>query len=502
MILRKPYGFLIRHFKFIHLLLFALSFYLTMKVNQILQFYNGFIRGSVSKLDAVSYITNYYIIVIVLSIAICLVVYALMRYKKKPRILYLLFILLYFLTGVMIQISYGGLHTIYISVLEVKTLLLYRDLLRILIVVQYLALIFLIIRGLGFDIKKFNFVKDLEELGEDVSDSEEVEFTVGGTEVAQRKIHRGIRELKYYYLENKAFIYLIIIVLLVIGISMFTVDKEVIHKVYGEKENFSSDNFNFQVVDSYITTRDSKGVMVGDLEHSFVAVRIMISSRVGEKVLEDANIILKTKSNSYSSGVRYANYFSDLGTVYQKQKISGNQLYVFLFSVSNSELSDEMKLIYSDDKVVLLKPVSLDEKSSTKSLNLGNELNLSDTVLGSGTLKFKSYELKDKFSYSYDYEVRGQKFKGEYSIQSGQGLILNVLMESNQLGMDNFSFLSNYATLGYTLDGKDYTSFFYDKTPGNYKDGVYLSVNKDLDKASRIWFSIQIRNKEYKYYLK
>ena len=279
---------------------------------------------------------------------------------------------------------------------------MHRDLLRILIVVQYLALIFLIIRGLGFDIKKFNFVKDLEELGEDVSDSEEVEFTVGGTEVAQRKIRRGIRELKYYYLENKAFIYLIIIVLLVIGISMFTVDKEVIHKVYGEKENFSSDNFKFQVVDSYITTRDSKGAMVGDLEHSFVAVRIMISSRVGEKVLEDANIILKTKSNSYSSGVRYANYFSDLGTVYQKQKISGNQLYVFLFSVSNNELSDEMKLIYSDDKVVLLKPVSLDEKSSTKSLNLGNELNLSDTVLGSGTLKFKSYELKDKFSYSYE----------------------------------------------------------------------------------------------------
>ena len=97
---------------------------------------------------------------------------------------------------------------------------------------------------------------------------------------------------------------------------------------------------------------------------------------------------------------------------------------------------------------------------------------------------------------------KGFEDKEEYSIQSGQGLILNVLMESNQLGMDNFSFLSNYATLGYTLDGKDYTSFFYDKTPGNYKDGVYLSVNKDLDKASRIWFSIQIRNKEYKYYLK
>ena len=117
-------------------------------------------------------------------------------------------------------------------------------------------------------------------------------------------------------------------------------------------------------------------------------------------------------------------------------------------------------------------------------------------------LKLNSYEIKDKFSYSYDYEVKGQKFTGEYSIQSGQGMILNVLMEGNGLGIDFFSFLSAYATLEYTLDGKDYTSLFYDKTPGNYKDGVYLSVDKNLEKASKIWFTIQIRNKEYQYYLK
>ena len=123
MVLKKPYGFLIHYFKVIHLVLFCLSLFLTMKVNQVLQFYNRFIQGNASKLDANSYITHFYIIAIIFSIAICLVIYALMRYKKKPRVLYLLLILLYFLTSVMIHISYTGLHIIYVSVLDAKTLL-------------------------------------------------------------------------------------------------------------------------------------------------------------------------------------------------------------------------------------------------------------------------------------------------------------------------------------------------------------------------------------------
>ena len=44
-----------------------------------------------------------------------------------------------------------------------------------------------LVRGLGFDIKKFNFVKDLHELDIDVTDEEEVELTLGNTNVAKRK---------------------------------------------------------------------------------------------------------------------------------------------------------------------------------------------------------------------------------------------------------------------------------------------------------------------------
>lgn len=503
MILRKPYGFLIKHFRLIHLILLGLFLYLSIKVSNVLGYYNDFISGSASKLDAVKYMTNYYIFVIILAIIICLIVYALMRYKKKPRVLYLLLILLCFLTGVMLQVSYSGLYTIYISSIETKTLRLYRDLLRILSWIEYIPLVILLIRGLGFDIKKFNFVGDLAELGEDATDSEEIELTLGGTEVTRRKIHRGFREFKYYYLENKTFIHIILIVMVVIGISTFTVNKEIINKVYEEGESFSTDNFNFNVTDSYITNKGSNGSLVGDLEHSFVGVRIVLSSRNGKRVFNTANLILKTESSSYSPNVRYASYFSDLGTVYQKYDVSGDEAFIFLYMVLNDELEENMELVYANDKTVNLKPVSLEKTGKSKDVNMGGEINLSDTVMKEGSFKINSYDIQEKFSYSYDYEVRGEKFTSAYSITGGQGAVMLLNISSSYRGdMSNFSFLNSYGTLYYKVGDEEKSSKFYDKTPGTYNEGVYLSVDKDITNASSIWFSIKVRNKLYKYILK
>ena len=66
------------------------------------------------------------------------------------------------------------------------------------------------IRSLGFDVKKFNFKSDLKELEITDKDSEEIELNLNfQTYKAERTIRRFIRELKYYYLENKKVIYII-----------------------------------------------------------------------------------------------------------------------------------------------------------------------------------------------------------------------------------------------------------------------------------------------------
>ena len=504
MIFRKPYGFLIKHFRMIHLILTALSIYLVMKVQGLLRYYNQFIEGTASKLDAMSYVTNYYMIAIVLSIIVCLIIYALMRYKKKPRVLYLMLIVLYFAIAVMVSVVYEGLYTIYISVLDVKTLRLYRDLLQILVWGEYLAIILVLIRGLGFDIKKFDFVKDLSDLGLAAEDAEEVELTLGGTEVTQRKFHRGLRELKYYYLENKLFIFVIVVVVLLVGGSTFFVDKQVIHKVYEEGETFASSNFRFCVLNTYVTNRDYKGAYIGDLDHSFVVVRMKIGATGGETSLNLANMILKTEANGYVSEGRYADRFVDLGTFYRGQNLRDAGIYLFVYSVLNEELDQKMKLVYAEDKVVHIQPVSLDQELESVTLKLGSSLDLAKTSMNEGFMKISSYAIQERFSYSYDYEVRGESFTGSFLISSHQNVILHLKMEGKYLGsFSNYSFLKNYAKLKYKVGEQEYEALtFSDKTPGNYKDGLYLAVDKRLQEATSIWLDIMVRNKRYLYIIK
>ena len=256
MILKKPYAFLIKNFKLIHAILTALYIYLAFFVSGLLNFYNGFINGSIGKLNAVNYLSNIPYIVIVASIIVCLILFILMKYKKKPKFLYLLLILIYIVDLVIILIATNGMMTIYNNVLETKTVLLYRDLLRIILIFQYGTIVLTTIRAIGFDIKKFNFSEDIGNLNIDVTDDEEVELTMGFNQHKfTQKLNRKIRELKYYYAENKLFVLISLAVIILLGLSTITIDKTIVNKVYKQNETFSSDNFDMQITNSYIISK-------------------------------------------------------------------------------------------------------------------------------------------------------------------------------------------------------------------------------------------------------
>lgn len=504
MVFKKPYGLLIKYFKLIHLFLTIIYVYLAIKVNSILRYYNNFSSGIASKLDARNYVTSYYIIAIILSIGICLIIYALMRYKKKPRVLYLILIVFSLVVAWMIQYAYQGLDTIYISVLDAKSLRLYRDLLRILVLFQYLSIAVVLVRALGFDIKKFNFVQDLEELNIDVSDEEEVELTLGSTNSIWRKLRRSLRELKYYYFENKVFLNIIIIVVIVVGGIIWFVHDEVIYKEYKQNEVFSTDQFTFQVLASYITNRGDDNQQILDTGQSFVVVRMRVSSNSGKRELNTSNLILKINQHSYSSNSRYMARFADLGSAYRNQLIDGGSTYLFIYQIPDDEVEQKMKIVYAEDKTVYLSPIALDQVSNVKNFQLGATIDLSTSSFGSGTFLIDSVEVQEKFSYPYQYEIGGQIYTNQLTISSVQNVILHLTMKSSYLyGLTNYSFLENYATLHYKIEDQEYTSLaFDDKTPGNYKEGLYLGVDKGIMNATSIWLDIKIRNQQYVYTLK
>lgn len=503
-VFKNPYGFFIKHFKLIHLMLTGIYIYMAIEVNKILGYYNDFIAGVVDRSEAAVYFNMSYKIPIIMSVVFCLIIYAVLRYKKKPGTLYLGLIAFSFVVNTLISIVSGGLEVIYFGVLDVKTLRLYRDLLRILVIFQYLSIIVVLIRGLGFDIKKFNFASDLHELNLNVSDLEEVELTIGGTETLSRKFNRKLREFKYYYVENKVFICICVVLLVVFGVSSLFVKNEFIDKVYEQNEQFSTDYFTFNVLDSYVTTKGYDNEVISDNDVAFVIMKMSVSANGGKRKLNDGHLALKINYKNYTNDNYHSSSFVDLGNVYRGQEINGNNTYIFIFEIDIEDINKKMQFVYAGDKEVNLNPIKLDEEKKEKKYKLGEKIDFSDSTFGSGELIIDSYEFGNKFSYPFKYEINGQEKEGKYTIDSKFGVILKLdLVLDIPVDLDNYKFFNTYAVLKYKLDGVVYESdSISDKTPKNEDKKLYLDVNKNVSNAEEIWFEIQIRNSKYRYMIK
>ena len=100
MIIRKPYAFLIKHFRKIHILLFVLCGYIYYKNLQLSSFVKEFMN--LGTYDAYAepitdYVTGLSTITLIILIIGSIVLLGLLRYKKKPWKLYILPILEYLL---------------------------------------------------------------------------------------------------------------------------------------------------------------------------------------------------------------------------------------------------------------------------------------------------------------------------------------------------------------------------------------------------------------------
>lgn len=505
MILRKPYAFLIKYFKIIHLILTVCVIYLISRVNGILEFYNNFIDGTVGKLGTIDLFGSFYVFVIIFSIILCFIILMLMRYKNKKYLFYVVLIGYFLATLLLINFGVDGLYVIYVSSMETKNLLLTRDIIKIFSFIQYIFVVMPLVRGLGFDIKKFNFVDDLVELNIEIEDDEEVELTVDGFEHSQRKIHRNIREFSYYYLENKHMINLILVVVLLICSGVFLINRIFLNPIYKVNDSFVVDNFTYKLLGSYVTNIGYDNSIISGDDISFVIVKMNISNNGSAREVNDAGLILEVDSKKYSLA-SVTSKFVDIGNVYNNQMISGNSTYLFVYKIPNKEIKKEMIFTLGSNKKVKLEPIYLDKVDKIVNYKLNDNIDMTDTIFGVGNLKIKSCEVLPKFEYLYTYEVLGKSHEGKITISSvtNKNTIMKLVIESNYDNrFNNFSFLERYAKLKYKIDDVEYvSSVFENKTPNSYKDGLYVIVDKDIEKANSIYLDIVVRNKQYIYKLK
>lgn len=504
MVFKKPYAFLIKHFKLIHLILTAIYVYLAIRISGILSYYNNFISGTIGKINAINYTSQAYQIAIIISIILVTIILILMHHKKKPKLLYYILIILYIIVSIVSSISISGLKTIYINILDSKTTLLYRDLLRIILIFQYISIAFVLVRGLGFDIKKFDFVKDLNEMNIELSDDEEVELTLNGNNIVLRKIRRKIRELKYYYIENKAFINIIEGILAVIIVLYIIINVNFINKVYKEGETISTNSMNLRILNTYTTNKNYNNHIINSSPYSYFIIRMEITPKQLKEKINTSNFVLKIGNNNYKVDNRNATAFKDIGSAYKNQIPTRTTPYIFIFNIKNEDLNKKARLIYIDNIKVDLSQTNLDEISNSNNLKLSDNLDLSNTILRTGYFKINNYDIKNEFSYEYNYEINGETHKLTKTISSKSNKLLKLDIASNlPSNLTNYDFLQSYAKIKYKMNNEIYISTIkQNKTPNNYKGGLFLEVDENLETASTIYLEITIRNKKYIYTLK
>lgn len=359
MIFRKPYAFLIKYFKLIHLILFTLIAFLTYRANLLLNFFKDYIGGSVKEIISSNYInTSVYLfagIVIILSI----VIFLLMKYKEKPRLIYIINIIAMILSIVCFAYLYGNIKTLEVGALEAKTIRLLRDISRFNFWILFIIMLPSLVRTLGFDIKKFNFTKDLEGLKLDAKDNEEVEVNL---DLKSDKIKRGgrawARELKYYYIENKFFINIILVIISAILVFLFPFNKFVVHRTKGEKELITTKEFNLKITDSYLSER--KRI---NKNSKFLIAKFSVKGKYKKYSLRTDSFVLKVDNKEYIPSLKYYQYFTDIGKGYQKQELSTEDYntYLFIYNIDNPKQDSDyiIEYILENDKIKL-SPKNLD----------------------------------------------------------------------------------------------------------------------------------------------
>ena len=352
MILRKPYAIFIKYFKLLHTIM---SVFIAILLYNSIRIYNYFRVYSIDYRSTVdSFFSNdigifsYFCIFFILLLTVVLL--AVMFYKNKPKDIYVYNFILYILVFVLYVFCGDAIDSTSSLVLNIKSSKALRDFSLIACGFQLISLIITIVRATGFDIKRFDFNTDLQELNISSADSEEIEVAL---EFDQDRIRTNIRNrirlLKYFYFEHKFMINIstVLFVLIVFGFIYFRIRTFSVNEQIGK--SFNVGNYTFNVQDAYIVDKDVNGNKVVSDGGVFLAVRIQVKGYGNKLTLNKGIINLSIDGLNYGVDMESAKVFSDLGLAYTKQIITSDfSTYLFVFEVAESQVHKKVQLKIND----------------------------------------------------------------------------------------------------------------------------------------------------------
>ena len=520
MIVRKPYAFLIKYFKIIHIMLFVFMTYMVFKIRNIYMLFKNLVINNLAiySSEAISSYINITMILssIILIIAL-LAIFFLMRQKKKPIVYYLLAVIFYTITFISLIFFLTVFNNLEYQTYSNQSIVLFRDLSMTLYYLNYYFLIIAFIRGFGFNIKKFNFEKDIKELDITEEDREEIEVGVSIEYDDVSNFFRKRKRLFKYYLKENSFILIIFLVIMLLSLTAyFSIDKFIVNKIYNEDDIITLNNVSYVVNSSYITNKDKNGNYIKNKDTYYLIIDFdVLNKNEGYVTLEIQNYRVKIEDKYYYPINNISSKISDLGIIYKNQKIfkDSKSNYILAFEIGNKiekkvvfELYNYTKKV-EEDAVLDYKKINLDPNLFS-SYDLGTyklleEVNLEKTYFNFGVFNLNSYELLDIVNYTYtkcDNDILdGKCIDYDASVVANAGK--KILKLKYALSIDQNIF--DYLIIKYTKNNKEYkitSDKIKNVTPDNYEENIILlEIPNDIFDSSKVSFLFNIREVNFEY---
>ncbi len=535
MILKKPYAFLIKHFRIIHLLLLIPIWYLISKTFPIVKFFRDFVANNYST-NIVNISGTYinffmYIAVIIILISI-IAIYYLMRQKEKSTKLYFFALIYYIIIFILIGVTHSILGGMERDVISAQTARAYRDVAAVIVLPQYFFLLYFLIRGIGFDIKKFDFANDLKDLEITDIDNEEFEFNIDVKAYKWgRNLRRFIREFVYYYKEN-TFVFSCIIVIGIIFLgTLVYLNFGVYNKTYHRKDKMVHNYFNIKIENSYLTNLSHSGRVIKEGKY-YLVLQLKIDNKTQNGYTLDYNnfrLIINNK-NIYPTLDR-GEYFVDLGKPYNKEKIKkeSSNTYILAYELSEKEISNNYTIkiledisygigsISSNYKIIKLNPTkTIDKVDVINTYNLNKTVIMKDSNLGYTTFQVNKYNITNNYIYDYEQcnngkcqtlkDIVGVNVAG--TIEKTTLLVLDINYNldkttnyGNNVKADNL-FFNNFISVEYTKNSVTKESTVKNRTTDKMENRLIFETTDEIKDADNINLLLTVRNKRYKIVLK
>ena len=529
MIVKNPYKVLVKNYRIINLLLLIPVIYLLFTFTDLATFFKGYVdaRYYTMETDLVSiYIPKITMIAAVGTAVLHFIIWLLLTIKKKNNYyhiisagyLLVLFLALVFFYTSLLNIEMGNVDNTFANFL--------RDISDLVVYPIYILIVMGGINVVGLNVKTLRFDKH-EDLKLTEEDEEDIEIKVGSdTDVTKKRFVHVIRELKYYVIENKAILAIIIIAVIgMFGYKAF-INYQIYNRAYNVNQAFELDNFALSIKESYITPYDYSGRVITPNKY-YLAIRIGIENKGSETTISKDVFRLNLGDSevypSYDKGSR----FVDIGLPYTGDVIREDEAhdYVFIYELTEKQLKASYELRILNDlrvednslkasyKKIKVRPEYLSEFKKRSTKKVKEKITFSGSTLKNTNYTLNSVRIQPSYNYSYTlcYTERNCSDIKDIIVPSGGKMLMIIEDEieydnaSSYASYDKKNFYEDFITVQYTFRLKtgnnvgEHTQIANVKevTPKKLEGKRIYEVPSNIENAEKINFLITIRNQQY-----